>query len=88
MSSTIDQSMQSKVHPTTPLVLSQAQNQTDHIQALFFGVAALIAGFTVYKIWGSDLFPSSITPSSSKSKSGGYAAPTPKQLAYTPQGGM
>jgi len=86
----MDQSMQSKVHPTTPLVLLQVQTKTDHIQTIFFGVAALIAGFTVYKIWGSDLFPSSVTPSGSKSKStsGGYAAPTPKKFAYTPQGGM
>ncbi|KAK5080846.1 hypothetical protein LTR70_009528 [Exophiala xenobiotica] len=66
MSSTMDQSMQSKT--------------------IFFGVAALIAGFTVYKIWGSDLFPSSVAPSGSKSKSTGYAAPTPKKFAYTPQG--
>jgi len=73
---------------TNCLMILQTQSSTNHIQALIFGVAAIIAGFTVYKIWGSDIFPSSVAPSSSASKSGGYAAAAPKQSAYTPNGGM
>jgi len=86
MSSSLDQSTQSKVRSTALPVLLQPQNGTNHTQALFFGVAAVLAGFAVYKIWGSDIFPSSVKPSTSSSKSGGYSAP--KQPAYTPQGGM
>jgi hypothetical protein len=56
------------------------------VQALYFGLAAIVVGFGVYTIWGEQLFPSESTKSSAKEKAKSLTGQA-KQKLYSPKGG-
>jgi hypothetical protein len=71
---------------------SRSVVQADPVQALYFGLAAVVVAFGVYTIWGEQLFPSSSTSSTSSSVSSAKEKAKSltgqaKQKLYSPKGG-